>query len=208
MALFGAPLTRGNDAENAVRAALAIQEAMIALNQLHRSEGIPLMEAGIGIHTGLVVAGNLGSQNRLNYTVIGDSVNLAARLEGLTRKYNTPNIVSEHCKTSAPRFVYRELDLVQVAGKREPVRIFEVLGEEAALTPAKQQELSLFAQALAAYRAQQWDQASSLFARLQESLPEAARQNSLFAVYLERLTILPTRRLPSDWEGIFVFDQK
>ncbi len=208
MALFGAPLTRGNDAENAVRAALAIQEAMIALNQLHRSEGIPLMEAGIGIHTGLVVAGNLGSQNRLNYTVIGDSVNLAARLEGLTRKYNTPNIVSEHCKASAPGFVYRELDLVQVAGKREPVRIFEVLGEEAALTPAKQQELSLFAQALAAYRAQQWDQAISLFAHLQESLPDAARQNSLFAVYLERLTILPTRRLPSDWEGIFVFDQK
>lgn len=124
MALFGAPLNRPNDADNAVQAALDIQACMVQLNKTHREEGLGLMEAGIGVHTGLVVAGNLGSQNRLNYTVIGDSVNLGARLEGLTRKYHTANIVSAATVQHAPDFIYRELDLVQVAGKSEPVRIF------------------------------------------------------------------------------------
>ncbi len=208
MALFGAPLTRPNDAENAVRAGLAIAKCMVELNSINRAEGVALMEAGIGIHTGLVVAGNLGSQNRLNYTVIGDSVNLSARLEGLTRKYNTPNIVSETCRQHVPGFVYQELDIVQVAGKSEPVRIYQVIGAPEDVTAQQQETLSVFAQALAMYRAQKWAQATQLFESLQHALPASERAESLYSVYLERMSYLHKRDLPKDWDGVFVFDRK
>lgn len=208
MALFGAPLTRPNDAENAVRAALAIQECMVKLNSINRAEGMALMEAGIGIHTGLVVAGNLGSQNRLNYTVIGDSVNLSARLEGLTRKYNTPNIVSETCLHHAPGFVYQELDVVQVAGKSEPVRIYQVIGAQEEVTSEQYEKIDVFAEALATYRAQKWAQATQMFENLQLTLPATERAESLYSVYLERMNYLYKRNLPEDWDGVFVFDRK
>ncbi|MEK7259684.1 MAG: adenylate/guanylate cyclase domain-containing protein [Pseudomonadota bacterium] len=203
MALFGAPLSRGNDAQNAVRTALAMQEAMTSLNARNRAAGLAAVEAGIGVHTGLVVAGNLGSQNRLNYTVIGDSVNLSARLEGLTRKYHVANVVSETTRQSAPGFVYRELDLVRVAGKREPVRIYEVIGEEGSVSAARLQELQTFAEALQAYREQRWDEAQAL---LEQARGAAAVD--LYGVYLERIEELRTRKLPSDWDAVFTFDKK
>ena len=208
MALFGAPLTRPKDAENAIRTALAIQECMVELNSINRAEGLALMEAGIGVHTGLVVAGNLGSQNRLNYTVIGDAVNLSARLEGLTRKYNIPNIVSETCLQHAPGFVYQELDLVQVAGKSEPVRIYQVIGAQEDVTPEQHEQIRVFADALATYRAQDWAQAIEKFTSLQQTLPLAQRADSLYAVFLERMTYLGDRDLPEDWDGVFIFDRK
>lgn len=208
MALFGAPLTRPNDADNAMRAALAIQECMVQFNSINRAEGMTVMEAGIGVHTGLVVAGNLGSQNRLNYTVIGDSVNLSARLEGLTRKYHTPNIVSETCLQSAPDFVYQELDLVQVAGRSEPVRIYQVIGAQADVTQEQFEKLHRFEDALASYRAQQWAQATEKFESLQQTLPVAARAESLYSVYLERIRYLATRTLSADWNAVFIFDRK
>lgn len=208
MALFGAPLNRPNDAQNAVQAALEIQACMVQLNKIHREEGLGLMEAGIGVHTGLVVAGNLGSQNRLNYTVIGDSVNLGARLEGLTRKYNTANIVSGVTAQHAPEFVYRELDLVRVAGKTEPVRIFEVIGISAAMTAAQKDELADFSSALESYRAQHWEQAIEKFEKLQQALPQSEQSASLYSVYLERMTYLNKRHLPEDWDAVFVFDRK
>jgi adenylate cyclase len=203
MALFGAPLSRGNDAQNAVRTALAMQEAMTALNARNRAAGLAEVEAGIGVNTGLVVAGNLGSQNRLNYTVIGDSVNLSARLEGLTRKYHVANIVSDTTRQSAPGFVYRELDLVRVAGKREPVRIFEVIGEEGGIDASTLQELTAFYAALQAYRARQWDEAQAMF----EQLGGAAEVN-LYRVYLDRIPELRVLELPSDWDAVFTFDKK
>lgn len=202
MALFGAPLSRGNDAQNAVRTALAMEEAMTSLNARNRAAGMAEVEAGIGVHTGLVVAGNLGSQNRLNYTVIGDSVNLSARLEGLTRKYHVANIVSETTRLSAPGFVYRELDLVRVAGKREPVRIYEVIGEEGTVSASTLLELTTFASALQAYRARQWDEAQALF----EQLGGAAV--NLYRVYLERIPELRSLELPSNWDAVFTFDKK
>ena len=122
MALFGAPIQSEHDASNAMAASL---EIIAALKSLGSSLG-----ACVGVNTGLVVAGNLGSSNRLNYSVIGDAVNLAARLESLTRLYNVSNIVSASSKEAAPGFVYRELDLVRVVGKTEAVRIFELIGRQ------------------------------------------------------------------------------
>lgn len=177
---------------------------MTSLNARNRAAGMAEVEAGIGVHTGLVVAGNLGSQNRWNYTVIGDSVNLSARLEGLTRKYHVANIVSETTRQSAPAFVYRELDLVRVAGKREPVRIYEVIGAESTVSASTLLELTIFAAALQAYRARQWDEAQALF----EQLASSAAEVNLYGVYLDRIAELRARNLPSNWDAVFTFDKK
>lgn len=208
MALFGAPISRGHDVENAMITALAIQEAMRELNEKNIEEGLVEIAAGVGVHTGLVVAGNLGSQNRLNYTVIGDSVNLSARLEGLTRKYNVDNIVSESCRDAVANFVFRELDLVRVAGKSEPVRIFEVIGPADSVSLEKKRELAVFAEALQFYRTKHWDDAIALFSLLAASVPEAARTSSLYYTYIDRISYLRERDLPEDWDAVFVFDRK
>lgn len=208
MALFGAPLSRPGDARNAIATALAIQSTMAALNAANRAAGMQEIGAGIGVHTGLVVAGNLGSQNRLNYTVIGDSVNLSARLEGLTRKYHVPNIVSEATRAQAPGFVYRELDLVRVAGKREPVRMFEVLGREGSVEAGTLAACDAFAQMLVHYRAQQWDQAQAILNGLLAALAPSAQGASLYGVYAERIAQLRQAPLPADWDGVHTFDKK
>ncbi len=208
MALFGAPLSRPGDAGNAIATALAIQSTMAALNEANLAQGMFAIEAGIGVHTGLVVAGNLGSQNRLNYTVIGDSVNLSARLEGLTRRYHVPNIVSEAARRDAPGFVYRELDLVRVAGKKEPVRIFEVLGREGEVSAQVLDEAAAFAQVLQDYRAQRWQQALQGLEALLAAQPAQAREQSLYGVYAARIAALREETLPPDWDAVYTFDKK
>jgi len=208
MALFGAPLSRPNDAQNAMATVLAIQSRMTALNAANRAAGMLEIGAGIGVHTGLVVAGNLGSQNRLNYTVIGDSVNLSARLEGLTRKYQVPNIVSDASRADAPGFVYRELDLVRVAGKREPVRIFEVMGRAGEVDAATLKSVDSFAQMLAHYRAQEWDKAQAILDTLRAGLEPAADNASLYSVYATRIAELRQQDLPADWDAVSTFDKK
>jgi adenylate cyclase len=208
MALFGAPIARDKDAHNAVMASLQIQAALAALNARHRQAGLQGMDAGIGVHTGLVVAGNLGSRNRLNYTVIGDSVNLSARLEGLTRKYHVRNIISETTRDSAPGFVYRELDRVRVVGRQEPVGLFEVMGIAGEVPAEVLLEIRRFEQALAAYRARQWDQARDILDELQQNLPESAQATSLYSVYNARIRDLRQQPLAADWDGVHTFDKK
>jgi adenylate cyclase len=124
MALFGAPVARADAATAAVRAAIAMQEALRELHALHDAEGLPRLATGIGIHTGPVVAGNLGSTHRMNYTVIGDAVNLASRLQGLTREYDSAIIVSAATAAVAPGFAYRPLGEVRVKGKSELILIY------------------------------------------------------------------------------------
>ncbi|OGT69798.1 MAG: hypothetical protein A3H44_00055 [Gammaproteobacteria bacterium RIFCSPLOWO2_02_FULL_57_10] len=119
-----------------------------------------------------------------------------------------PNIVSDTARLSAPGFVYRELDLVRVAGKREPVRIHEVIAEEGSLAPERLQELDTFARALSCYRGKQWDDAEELLTRLLETLPAEKRQDSLYNVYIERMEYLRKRTLPDDWDAVFTFDRK
>lgn len=196
MALFGAPVSSKDDAANAMSAALEIiAEVGSAENPL---------SACVGINTGLVVAGNLGSANRLNYSVIGDAVNLAARLESLTRLYNVANIVSAASKAAAPDFVYRELDEVQVVGKNKSISIYELVGTADTVTPEKEAELTLFASALAAYRQQDWLRAREQFTRLLETCDNAA----LHQVFLQRIQQYEDSPPGPDWRGVYTFDKK
>jgi adenylate cyclase len=127
MALFGAPVAQSDATVRAIRTAFGMEQALEKVNADFAKRGLPPIAIGIGINTGKVVAGNMGSPSRLNYTVIGDGVNLASRLEGLTKQYGATIIVSEACVQAAPGFSYRELGVTQVKGRQEPVRIFEPL---------------------------------------------------------------------------------
>ena len=196
MALFGAPITGDSDAENAMLATLEIVKALEAVDSR--------LSACVGINTGLVVAGNLGSDNRLNYSVIGDAVNLSARLEGLTRLYNVPNIVSEASCLAAPNFVYKELDTVCVAGKKQPVVIYELLGERGAVSKQTLDEAERFAEALKAYRAKDWSLAESLFSQLHRSCDNKV----LHQVFLARIQDYKSAAPPENWGGVFVFGTK
>ena len=196
MALFGAPVSSRDDAANAMAAGLEIIAAV-------GSAKSPL-SACVGINTGLVVAGNLGSANRLNYSVIGDAVNLAACLESLTRLYNVANIVSAASKAAAPGFVYRELDEVQVVGKNRSVSIYELVGTADTVTPAKQEELALFASALAAYRQQDWLRAREQFTQLLETCDNT----HLHQVFLQRIKHYEDNPPGPDWQGVYTFDKK
>ena len=200
MALFGAPLTHGDDAHRAVRAALGMGRELARLNGDLAAQGLPEIAMGIGINTGLVVAGNMGSARRLNYTVIGDGVNLASRIEGLTRFYDLPLIVSERTALAAPGFSYREIDQVRVKGKQEQVRIFEPL-ERGAIDD---DELDRYHQALAHYRARQWRQAGGLFTDLMAAAPDS----SLYALYRRRIAKFNVNPPPDDWDATEVFSEK
>ena len=196
MALFGAPVSSKNDAANAMAAGLEIISAVGSAEN-------PL-SACVGINTGLVVAGNLNSANRLNYSVIGDAVNLVARLESLTRLYNVANIVSAASMSAAPGFVYRELDEVQVVSKNRSVSIYELVGAADTVTPAKQEELALFASALAAYRQQDWLRAREQFTQLLETCDNTA----LRRVFLQRIEHYEDNPPGPDWQGVYTFDKK
>lgn len=196
MALFGAPIAGAKDADNAMAAALRIIAALESLNSA--------LAACVGVHTGTVVAGNLGSSNRLNYSVIGDSVNLAARLESLTRYYNVSNIVSAASRAAAPDFLYREIDKVMVAGRKQPVQIFELLARQSEATPDEIAEVDAFSAALTAYRAQDWVAAKSRFSDLQRTCDNRA----LCQIFLDRIEQFQEQPPESSWQGVFMFDKK
>ncbi len=204
MALFGAPVSSEHDVNNALLAALAMRSRVEQMNNASRSSGTPELKTGIGIHSGEVVAGNLGSLNRMNYTVIGDTVNLASRLESLTKQYDVSTIVSEETRNLGVGFIYRELDLVRVKGKNKPVRIYELLGLAGQLSDSEINEINYFEQGLAAYRSCNWQQADEIFNDLASRNP-AMR---LYSLYLERVKTCRLNPPDKDWDGVFTFQGK
>jgi adenylate cyclase len=132
MALFGAPLSLGNDEERAVRAAVDMQKAAADLSWRWSKQGLPEFKIGIGIHTGEIVVGNIGSEKRMEYSAIGDAVNLASRLESLNKEYKTSTLISEETYNAVKKIAEtRFVDNVNVRGRAEPVTIYEVTGMRA-----------------------------------------------------------------------------
>lgn len=196
MALFGAPVQSPGDAHNAMAATRDIIEA---LSDLHGD-----LSACVGVNTGRVVAGNLGSQNRLNYSVIGDPVNLAARLESLTRLYNVDNIVSHSSMTKAPGFEFFELDSVRVAGKNQPVTIYQLVSSQRMQRLIASGCCDSYAAGLAAYRTGDWQQSLECFGRYR-----AACDNTALAdLFIGRLQAFMQEPPGPEWDGVYVFNKK
>jgi adenylate cyclase len=204
MAFWGAPVAFADHARRAVATSLLMQASAARLNDDFQRRGWPPLAIGIGINSGLMHVGDMGSAIRRAYTVMGDAVNLGSRLEGITKVYGVGIAVGEATRLAAPEFVYRELDLVRVKGKNEPVAIFEPLGKPADLPPAVLDELAAWDAALARVRAQDWDAAASAIAALRAAHP----QRGLYALYLERIAHWRKDPPGAGWDGVTTFETK
>jgi adenylate cyclase len=204
MAFWGAPLLDPDHAKNALLAALEMIKKLDELQPIFKSKGWPEIHIGIGLNTGIMNVGNMGSEFRMAYTVLGDAVNLGSRLEGLTKQYGVSIIVSETVKTQVKEHSFRELDRVRVKGKDKPVAIFEPLGEYVAQDSATRQELELYHQALSLYRRQYWDEAESILNSLHIKTPSRL----IYKIYLERITYFKAHPPEINWDGVTTFTTK
>jgi adenylate cyclase len=199
MAFWGAPLPDPDHARNALTAAFEMQGAMQSLLPSFRIRGWPELAVGIGLNSGQMRVGNMGSEFRVAYTVLGDAVNLGARIESLTREYGVTVAVGQQTRDALADIGFLELDLVRVRGKGRPVAIFEPLGPKAELDNETLAMCKRHERALHLYRTKEWDDAEREFYLLHQSHP--ARQ--IFRVYLDRIAHCRNEPPGPDWDGVF-----
>ncbi|WP_138512848.1 CHASE2 domain-containing protein [Rhodoferax bucti] len=204
MAFWGAPIESSAHAHLAVSTALDIAAVVREINEDHQARGLPVIGIGIGISTGTMCVGDMGSDIRRSYTVIGDTVNLGARLESLSKVYGVDIVASEQTRRMANDFVWQELDKVRVKGKDKSVTIFCPLAIAKKAESAVLEEIKLWTQFLKAYRAQNWDQADV-------ALLNISRLNAhkyLYRLYSERVVSMRYLLFDPDWDGATNFETK
>ena len=204
MAFWGAPVDMPDHADLAVAAALEMAAAVHAINDEHRATGQPPISVGIGINTGVMSVGDMGSTVRRSYTVVGDAVNLASRLESLSGIYGAEVVVSDATRRAAPGFVWQELDLVGVKGRAQSVTIFAPLGRADATAKMGRDALDIWQHVLTAHRAQEGAAGLSLLTPLLAS----DEQKLLYQLYAERLASMALRPKDPDWDGVTRFESK
>jgi adenylate cyclase len=203
MAFWGAPMSDERHAHDAVMAALAMQRVLAELNPGLEARGWPALKIGVGVNTGRMSVGNMGSEFRMAYTVMADAVNLASRLEGLTRQYGVGVLVGEATRDACPDILCRLVDRVRVKGKDVPVAIYEPLGLAAEVAAEVRDGVGKFEAALADYQARRWDEAEIKLMELRKQGP-----CKLYDVYLDRVTHFRFNPPPPDWDGVFTFTTK
>ena len=203
MAFWGAPLRDENHAQHALNAAIKMVEALKPLNVAFAEKGWPPIKIGVGLNTGNMTVGNMGSSFRMAYTVMGDSVNLGSRLESLTKNYGVDIMVSEFTKAQTQDMIYRELDTVRVKGKDKPVTVFEPLGMAEQLTQQTLDALDLYGQALKHYANQEWDIAMTQFKSLQKTAAHPLYQ--LYIARIEQFKLAPPDKY---WDGVYTYETK
>ncbi len=202
MAFWGAPLANDRHAADAVRAALAMNVVLPKLREEFTARGWPALSIGAGLNSGTMSVGDMGSQFRKAYTVLGDAVNLASRLEGLTKVYGVPILIGEETRKAVPDIICREIDRVRVKGRDTPVTIYQPLAES--LTAEERAELDRYDAALVMYRERKFIQAAAAFAVLAQQHTEC----HLYALYAERSAQHGRQAPPDDWDGATAFDTK
>ncbi len=201
MAVFGAPLSDPQDANNAVKVAIEMLQALRKLNKSRNRDGLEAIDIGIGISTGEVVAGNVGSEKRMDYTVIGDHVNLAARLESANKYFGTSILVSETTASQlASHEVLREIDVLRVKGKSKPILVYEPL----AYYPERQQEkllkaLPVFEQAMKLYQQREWIEAGGCFKEFIDHCPN----DMVSKLYIDRCAYYAQKPPEKNWDGVW-----
>ena len=204
MAFWGAPVELPNHAYLASKTAMEMANAVRKLNEEHRAKGIIEIGIGIGLNTGTMCVGDMGSELRRAYTVIGDSVNLGSRLEGLSKVYGVDIVVSESTRKIAPEFAWQELDRVRVKGKDQAVAIFWPLAPVDRIEKGHQDELKTWAAFLKAYRAQDWDNCDVHLLNLQRMNPK----KYLYELYSERVASMRLLPFDPEWDGATNFETK
>jgi adenylate cyclase len=206
MAGFGVPVARDDDVDRAVRAAIAMMRALGEWNEMRQAEGRPPVDIGIGLNTDIVVSGNIGSRKRMDYTMIGDGVNLASRLESACKQYGAHILVSESTwKKLRGTYRGRELDRIVVKGKTQPVAIYEILDYHTEQSyPSMSDAMGHFRDALAKYRGRDFAGAKALF----EKVLAIRATDKAAQLYVERCELLRNDPPPADWPGVWVMDHK
>jgi len=204
MAFWGAPVEDPQHPRNGILAGLEMQKECVVLNAKFAARGWPTLKIGVGINSGNVRVGDMGSQVRRAYTVMGDAVNVASRLEGRTKYYGVGILVGESTRKAVKDVVFREVDRIKVKGKDEAITIYEPVALESEVDKKMQEELKLWNQTLRAYRAQQWDQAEVNLLNLQRMYPG----RGLYALYADRVAAFRRAPPPEGWDGVTAFDEK
>ncbi|KAJ1561181.1 hypothetical protein HK405_004680 [Cladochytrium tenue] len=205
MAVFGVPFVNPDDSIHACNAALRMRDSVAAFNEVRARDNLKPIKIGIGINTGMVLSGNIGSTKRMEFSCIGDAVNLASRIEGLTKYYNVTVLVSEFTLSEAQgHFATREVDRVVVTGRSRAVAVFELLGRAGdPLSAAVQQGAQLYARGLEMYRRRQFAEAAEVFRHAVEVADDGPSRT--LAARCDKFAADPP---PPDWNGVYVADSK
>ncbi|MFH1023738.1 MAG: adenylate/guanylate cyclase domain-containing protein [Planctomycetota bacterium] len=205
MAIFGAPIPSKNHASEACLSAIEYQKRLVTLREEWVKQGFPEVHARIGIATGIVNVGNMGSAVRLAYTAMGDNVNLAARLEGANKEFGTNILVAEQTYLASKETVEaREIDLIRVKGKLKPIRVYEILAPKGSLSPQGMDLLARYTEATALYQAREWRKASDAFLEILAITPKDR------AAYINLSRCLKYKDVPppEGWDGVFEMKTK
>ncbi len=199
MAFWGAPMRDEQHARHALDAAFDMLSKVEELKPIFKANGLPEVNIGIGLNTGMMNVGDMGSEFRRAYTVIGDTVNLASRLESLTKFYGVKLIVGENTRKGQDHIVFRHLDLVRVKGKKDAVNIFEPVCYREQASAELLAEVEQYQEALGLYFTRQWLGAKAIFNRLQQQ----SSATLIYSIYLERIEALRGQELGPDWDGVY-----
>jgi len=205
MAFFGAPIPYNDHAKFACRCALQSLEKLFELKKFYESKGLPAIDIGIGLNTGEVSVGNMGSVTVRSYTVMGDAVNLASRLEGINKQYGTRIILSEMTYNDVKdSFICREVDWVRVKGKALPVKIYELIAEGKSVPNAQQEFLSIYGKGYSFYHEKNWQESLNCFRKALELQPD----DEVSKLYVERCEDYIANPPEENWDGVFVMKTK
>jgi adenylate cyclase len=201
IAFWNAPLDQPDHALRACRAALGCQKRLTGLQPRFQEKYGRALTMRIGLNSGAAVVGNMGSSRRFDYTAMGDTINLAARLEGACKQYKVPILIGEETHRRVLNDIAaREVDIIRVVGKTKPVAVYEIIGEKTELEPTETVRLDLFKEAREAYKRREWEKAADIFGKIEG--------DSLSALYKERCQTLKQSPPAGDWDGVFDLKSK